>query len=45
MGSWPGGSVTTPRTRYSVDRPKPDESVEQPPTLSIVDDRWVAVRL
>jgi single-strand DNA-binding protein len=35
----------TARTRYSVDRPKPDESVDQPPTLSIVDDSQPAVRL
>ena len=35
----------TMRTRYSVDRPKPDHSVEQPPTLAVVDDNLPAVGL
>ena len=35
----------TVRTRYSVDRPKPDKSVEQPPSLSVVDDSRPAVGL
>ena len=33
------------RTRYSVDRPKPDQSVEQPPTLAVVDDNLPTVGL
>ena len=35
----------TVRTRYSVDRPKPDQSVEQPPTLAVVDDPQPVVGL
>lgn len=35
----------TARTRYSVDRPKPDEAVEQPHSLALVDDSQPAVRL
>ena len=35
----------TVRTRYTVDRPKPDQAVEQPPTLTVVDDNLPAVGL
>ncbi len=35
----------TVRTRYSVDRPKPDQSVEQPPTSAVVDDSLPVVGL
>ena len=35
----------TVRTRYSVDRPKPDQSVEQPPTSAVVGDSLPAVGL
>ena len=37
--------VDARRARYSVDRPKPDQSVEQPPTLAVVDDSLPAVGL